>query len=818
MIKKFFTILFFIMLAINVYAQDYFFFSDSPNNTFYDPSWGFANAPSFLERVNNNKFPVSTTNFFSGLNSLKLRWNSQAGGDWGMAVASEGWVGHNVNLKDSLSFYVLTNTALSSENLPLIYIEDLDNNKTPMHILSNYTGDIPADVWTRIFVPLSIFKNNPGAADLTQIKTVFFGQATSDGGEHTLYLDEVRMISSVILDTIRPTVPQGVIARGFEHHIDLKWTPNTETDLMGYYLYKFDNSSFVRIATTTREIPFFTDFVGGYNITGLYKISAFDSSNNESFLTNEVTATTYQMNNEEFLDMVQRATFRYFWDWGDPNSGIARERWHPNGSDVTNTIGGGGFGVMAILVGIERGFVTREQGAERMLKITDFLSTKIDTFHGAFPHWFNGSTGKVVKFGNYQDGGDIVETAFMIQGLLAARQYFYQQNNTEVQIRNLITQLWQNVDWDFFRNNSSGLYWNWSPTYKFNIPDNGSFIFYGWNETLIAYILAIASPTKAVNLPALSFYRSGWGNNGLIAQSRTLYGYPLYVGSSYGGPLFWTHYSFLGFDPRNKKDEFANYFTHNRNQTLVNRRYCMYNPNFTGYGENNWGLTASYSIPDVDYTAHEPNNDNGTITPTAAISSMPYTPNESIAALKHFYRTYGPNLWGDFGFKDAFNLTYSSKGVLGTWFSDGYLAIDQGPIIVMIENYRSQLLWNKFMANPEIQSALTAVGFVPDSTTDVSDPDRLNYSFKLDGNYPNPFNPNTVIRFELPQNQNVSIKIYNVLGENVRELFNGELTAGINELIWNGNNDYGNSVPSGVYIYRMESNGNLLSSKMILQK
>jgi len=472
-------------------------------------------------------------------------------------------------------------------------------------------------------------------------------------------------------------------------------------------------------------------------------------------------------------------------------------------------------------MGIERGFITREQGAQRMLKITDFLANKIDKFHGAFPHWFNGTTGNVVNFG-IQNGGDIVETAFMIQGLLAVRQYFDQQDSTEEQIRNLITQIWHDVDWNFYRNNSSsGLYWNWSPTMGFNFSD--TFIFHGWNETLIAYILAIASPTHPVTVSALSFYRAGWGNFSQIDQLRQLYGYLLYVGSSYGGPLFFTHYSFLGLDPRNKKDEFTNYFTHNRNQSLVNRQYCISNPkNFTGYGENSWGLTASYTIPNPDgtgaYKAHDPNNDNGTITPTAALSSMPYTPNESIAALKHFYRTHGSSLWGDFGFRDAFNLTYSRQGVLGTWFSDGYLAIDQGPIIVMIENYRSQLLWNKFMADPEIQTALIAVGFVPDSTTDVIDGKDLDYSFKLEGNYPNPFNPNTVIRFELPQNQKVSIKVYNTLGQQVRDLLVGELQKGTNEVFWDGKSDDGFSLPSGVFIYKIESEGKMLSSKMILQK
>ena len=483
---------------------------------------------------------------------------------------------------------------------------------------------------------------------------------------------------------------------------------------------------------------------------------------------------------------------------------------------ITNTIGGGGFGVMAILVGIHRGFISREQGAERIWKIVDFLANKIEKFHGAFPHWFNGTTGEVVNFG-IQDGGDIVETAFMIEGLLTVRQYFDQQNSTEEQIRNLITQLWQNVDWDFYRNNSTGLYWNWSPTMGFNFSE--TFIFHGWGETLMPYLLAIASPTNAVNLPAASFYRTGWGNSDQIASLRQFYGYLLYVGSSYGGPLFFTHYSFIGFDPRNKKDLYTNYYIHNKNQSLVNRAYCIDNPkNFIGYEENNWGLTASYSIPGVEYLAHEPNNDNGTISPTAALSSMPYIPNESIAALKHFYRTFSSDLWGDFGFKDAFNLTYSEKGVIGEWFSDGYLAIDQGPIICMIENYRSGLLWEKFMSSPEIQPALNAIGFLPDSTTEVKYVTNAVNDFELLGNYPNPFNPATTIVFNLSATENVTIEIYNHLGEKVRGLTNEEFSAGENKITWNGLNDDNKIVSSGIYLYKINTSYSTLYGKMILQK
>jgi len=636
------------------------------------------------------------------------------------------------------------------------------------------------------------------------------------------------LVSVLILNNINnaqdltpPATPQNVQGFGYELHISINWNPNSEQDLEGYKIYKkFGNGNWVYYTTLSKEKNYLDIYIGQTGLSYYFKVSAIDNINNESILSDSVACITHVMDDNEFLDMVQRATFRYFWDWGDPTSGIARERWHPDESDVTNTIGGGGFGVMSILVGIERGFITREQGADRMLKIVDFLTNKIDQFHGAFPHWFNGTTGKVINFG-IQDGGDIVETSFMIQGLLAARQYFDELDTTEQEIRNYITQLWQNVDWDFYRNNSTGpyagLYWNWSPTMGFNFSD--TFIFHGWSETLMPYLLSIASPTKAVQLPASSFYRSGWGNNGQISALRQIYGYQLFVGSVFGGPLFFTHYSFLGFDPRYKKDFYANYFTHNTNQTLVNRQYCINNPKkFIGYGENNWGLTASYSIPGVGYSAHEPNNDNGTIAPTAALSSMPYTPNESIATLKYFYRTYGSDLWGVFGFKDAFNLTYSSLGVSGQWFSNGYLAIDQGPIIVMIENYRTGLLWNLFMSDPEIQSVLTSIGFLTDSTTDVKDDILTVSDFKLLGNYPNPFNPSTTIVFNLPVSENVSIEIFNHLGEKIRELSQGLFSPGENKVVWNGLSEENKNVSSGIYLYKISTSSRTLYGKMILQK
>jgi len=497
--------------------------------------------------------------------------------------------------------------------------------------------------------------------------------------------------------------------------------------------------------------------------------------------------------------MTQRATFRYFWDYAHPVSGLARERL---GSGETVTTGGSGFGIMALLVGVERGFTSRELAKKRMLKILNFLTNKAQRFRGAFPHWLNGTTGQVIPFSQYDDGGDLVETSFLIQGLLAARQYFNGTDSMEIQIRNLITNIWETVEWNWYRRSpySNYLYWHWSPNYGWQM----NFKLIGYNETMITYLLAIASPTHSV--PA-NLYYNGWASSSGYFINQTYYGYKLWVGEPYGGPLFFAHYSFLGFDPRNKRDNYCNYFINNRHHTLINRAYCIANPlNHFGYNENTWGITASDSP--WGYLAHQPFiHDNGTIAPTAAISSMPYTPNESISALKNFYRSFYSGLWGEYGFKDAFNLG-------ANWFANSYLAIDQGPIIVMIENYRSQLLWNKFMANPEIQPMLDAIGFIPDTTTTVED---INYSpdgFQLYQNYPNPFNPGTTISWQSPVGSRQIIKLYNSLGEEIDTIVDGYFEAGKHSTLYIINS----SLPSGVYFYQLKSGDFIQNRKMILMK
>jgi len=419
----------------------------------------------------------------------------------------------------------------------------------------------------------------------------------------------------------------------------------------------------------------------------------FEGFNNSFFTALDSSLKFPLISDDELLTLVQHQTFKYFYDYAHPASGMARERY---GSGDIVTTGGSGFGVMAIIVGIERGFITRGQGIAHLSKIVNFLETA-DRFHGAWSHWINGSTGKVIPFSTKDNGGDLVETAFMIQGLLTVRQYLDLSQPDENELAVKITNLYNTVEWDWYtRGGQNVLYWHWSPNYGWDM----NFRLEGYNETLITYILAAASPTHTI--PAAA-YHQGYARSGGIINGKTFYGYQLPVGYDYGGPLFFAHYSFMGLDPRNLSDAYANYMTQNTNHSLINWKHCDTNPKkYINYNEFCWGLTAS-DIPS-GYGVSEPTNDRGVIAPTAAVSSLPYSPEQSMDAIRYFYYILGDKLWGPYGFYDAFSVSQN-------WWADSYIAIDQGPEIVMIENYRSGLLWDLFMSAPEVQSGLTKLGF-----------------------------------------------------------------------------------------------------------
>lgn len=413
------------------------------------------------------------------------------------------------------------------------------------------------------------------------------------------------------------------------------------------------------------------------------------------------------LSDEEIMDLTQRETFKYFWDFANSDSGAAKERYHPSdpslGQNVV-TSGGTGFGLMAILVGIERGYVTKAEGIARLNKILDFLG-RANRFHGAWSHWIDGSSANVIPFSPTDNGGDLVETAFLVQGLICVKEYFKNGSAEEKTLSNLADTLWKGVEWDWYTQGQDALYWHWSPNFGFEI----NLMLRGYNEAMIAYILAAASPNHSISK---AVYDKGWANDGAIKSASTQYGFPLILkhsgASNLGGPLFFSHYSFLGLNPKNLTDQYGNYWDLAVNHTKINRQYCIDNPkNFIDYGEDLWGLTASYSRNadgTIGYSAHSPSNDLGVISPTAAISSIPYTPAESLKVMHYLYQKKDDVL-GVAGFYDALSPHNNF------WVADAYLAIDQGPQIIMIENHRTGLLWNLFMQNEDVKKGLDKLGF-----------------------------------------------------------------------------------------------------------
>lgn len=430
------------------------------------------------------------------------------------------------------------------------------------------------------------------------------------------------------------------------------------------------------------------------------------NSDKKKVAKNQIELTSRpEWSENQILDTIQKQTFNYFWDGAEPNSGLARERLHmddvyPTSPKNTVTTGGSGFGLMAILVGVERGWINREDALNRYIKIVDFLE-KADRFHGAWPHWLNGETNKIVPFSKKDTGGDLVETAFLVQGLLTVSEYFKNGNDKEKELVAKINKLWSEVEWDWYtKNGENVLYWHWSPTdgWDMNFPVGG------YNECLIMYILAASSPTHPINK---AVYDEGWARNGEIVSKDSLYGEALvldYYEHDIApiGPLFWAHYSYLGLNPKGLSDQYADYWKLTQNHAKIHYKYALDNPkNFKGYGNSLWGLTSSYSMK--GYAGHRPGRDLGVISPTAALSSFPYTPNESMKMLVNLYKNHD-SLIGKYGPYDAFSLQ-------DNWYLPRYLAIDQGPIPVMIENYRTGLLWNLFMQNKDVQNGLKKLGF-----------------------------------------------------------------------------------------------------------
>jgi exo beta-1,2-glucooligosaccharide sophorohydrolase (non-reducing end) len=658
---------------------------------------------STLETVD-GRLPVDSRNFHTPPNALRLQWQSNPNGGWSAQISRGGirnLAPHFVG--DTLIFWCYAEQPIAAADLPLVQLTDASRGFSRPVKISEFVPGIAAAKWVEVQIPLKAFQQESYREfDPVRLDSIVFIQNAADGTPHTLLVDDIK-IDFAAAQPAHLAAPTNVRAKGYDRHVDISWDPVAGDSLQHYLIYRStDGKDYRPIGIQVPGIHRYEDFLGRANEKAYYKVAAIDGFYRASAPSAPASATTHEMSDDELLTMVEEASFRYYWEGAQPASGMALE--NVPGDPHLVALGASGFGVMSLMVGVERGFITRQQGADRLRKIVGFLE-KAPRYHGAWAHFHNGDTGKSVPFfGMYDDGGDLVETSFMMEGLLAAREYFSDQPD----LVQRITALWKGVDWNWYRITPDGdaLYWHWSPDYAWHIHHRLT----GWNEAMITYLLAIASPTHPVP-PDL--YYTGWAGTAIgshYVNGNANAGIKLDVGEGLGGPLFFTHYSYMGFDPHALTDRFTNYFDNNRNIVLLDHAYCIADPEkHAGYGADEWGLTASDDP--FGYLAHQPNgrDDNGTISPTGALASYPYTPEFSMAALKHYYRDRGAELWGPYGFRDAFNDDQR-------WVSPIYMGLDQGPIAVMIENGRTGLVWKYFMRNPEIKAMLDKLNAIAKSS------------------------------------------------------------------------------------------------------
>jgi hypothetical protein len=676
----------------------------------------------------NGRLPVETRIFHTPPNALRLEWQSNPNGGWSAQIQRPGV--RNLArqyLGDMLMFWCYTERPIRASDLPLIQLTDASHGFSIPVKMGEFIDGIPRAKWMEVRIPLHRFRQEAlRGFDPNRLESLTFIQNATDAAPHSLIIDDIKIDfaantepPAVAGGASQPTslpAPKNIRAKGYDRHIDVSWDAVSSSRLDHYLILRSaDGNDYKPIGIQVPGINRYADFLGRSDAKAYYKVEAVDHDYRSSASSEAVSASTRVLSDDELLSMVEEACFRYYWEGAHPNAGMAME--NIPGDDRVVALGASGFGIMSLLVGIDRGFITRHQGIERFDKILTFLE-KAPRYHGVWAHFLNGYTAQTIPlFGMYDDGGDLVETSFLMEGLLATRQYFSDQPD----LVRRITALWQGVEWNWYRMtpDSDALFWHWSPDYTWHIHHRLT----GWNEVMITYLLSIASPTHAVP-PELYYtgwagqseeaarYREGWSGTKEghhYVNGNTYYGIKLDVGEGLGGPLFFTHYSFMGFDPHALTDRFTNYFENNRNLARINREYCIANPGkHAGYGPDSWGLTASDG-PN-GYRAHEPNEkqDDGTITLTGALASFPYTPDASMAALKHFYRDRGAELWGEYGFRDAFNDDQH-------WVSPIFMGLNQAPIVVMIENYRTGLVWKNFMQNPEIKTMLDKLVRMPTS-------------------------------------------------------------------------------------------------------
>jgi hypothetical protein len=493
-------------------------------------------------------------------------------------------------------------------------------------------------------------------------------------------------------------VPTGLVQRVGDRSIILHWDPVVDSRLAGYHVYRISSetgpSEQHRVTLATNH---FVDFEVENGSTYRYRVRAVDTAGRESRDSETISVTPHVLDDEAFLDLVQHTAFDYFWYEANPLNGLIKDRSSdPSLSSITAV----GFGLSALTVGIDRGWISREVARTRVLTTLTFLwnsphgpGADATGYNGFYYHFLDMQTGRRVP------GSELstIDTALLLGGVLHVQQYFDQPDPIEAEIRALADALYRRVDWPWMQVRSAKICHGWKPETGFLPYDWG-----GYNEAMILYLLALGSPTFPISPDAWTAWTSSYAWQTHYGQAFVTF-----------PPLFGHQYSHVWIDFRGIQDAYMrdkglDYFENSRRATLANRAFAIANPHgWADYGENVWGLTAS-DIPSSYRARGAPpdQSDDGTITPTAAGGSFAFTPHESLAALRHMYATYRMQIWGPYGFKDAFNPSMK-------WFARDYLGIDQGPIVLMIENSRTSRIWKVFMHHVAIQHGLARAGFVP---------------------------------------------------------------------------------------------------------
>lgn len=831
MINRIFITLLLCFFINTIKAQVVHFFQDGTDDLYYDQgivdednigdskfeSTHVTGLPQF-----GNKIPCSTTRYM-GNTSLRFTYTSAANGQWRALVLRNDWAAINISTMDSLSFYIYSENPITNTSLPLIGVTAIngtgaEESSQAYSLSAHYLKNIEANTWTKINFPLNqLFDDSSNSGlDFTQTKAIFFQQSEFDGSTKTILIDEISVFKHY--DNL-PEV-ENLVLTGYDSHVELTW--DTPLDYLTYNIYaSFDGGVNYELRASNIEENFYYDFFPSTakNTTIHYQVTTSTQDLESNPIKDVVSVSDFT--EEQLLEMVQEYTFRYFWEGAHQNSGMALERQH--GSNKIVASGASGMSLMTMIVAHERNWRDKSDIIDRVLQMLNFLEN-CDRFHGAFSHWYNGDTGETIRFGPKDDGGDIVETAYVAVGLIAVKNYFSDEtDNRQTQIREIADRLWREIEWTWYQNGEDVLWWHWSPNYGWDLAMRIQGRKGSYSETMIAYVIAGCSPTYPISKDV---YVKGWTDNGNFVNPRNFYGYEITQNIDWGGQAFWTQYSFLGVNPKGLKDQYGDYWKELSNCVNIHVEYAKDNPKgFRNYNENCWGITAS-ADPYVGYCGHWPRHqylDNGTISPTGAIGNYPYAPEAALKALKYFYQERGAELWGQYGFlgglndnmdrvddflpwyesnPDFGNITYYDIEINdNTWIENDYIGIDQGPMVIMIENHRTGLLWDIVSKDEDVQNGLQSLGF--EYSTGVDDIAEGNISI-----YPNPSKGVFQINTDIPEGQKWNMNIYSI---------NGEIVKSIQSNISNTTIDC-TDLANGIYIIHFINNQKQYQTKLLIRK